>query len=95
MKLLLQTAAACLLLAGCGYSPDDVDDFPVVCESCKAGFFDTKTTTIRCRADSVLITAQDTPCRHCGRMLAEPGDSVDMTMAGGVVIVTKRGRQRR
>ena len=83
----------CLLLSlgGCNYGPSGIDDFHVICPSCSVGAFDKKRTTIRCRADSVLSTACHTPCRHCGRMLAEPGDNVWRTHLSGGVHVVKRG----
>lgn len=82
-----------LLVAGCGYAASDVADFDVICSSCSSNW-DHKITTIHCRADSVLSTACRTPCRHCGQMLAEPGDDVSMTALSGGVHVIKRGHSQ-
>lgn len=92
---ILFAIAYCVLIGGkgCAYAPDDVDDFTVICPSCSTGLT-RRTTVIRCRADSVLATCCNTPCRHCNRMLAESGDSVGMTALSGGVFIEKRGRPR-
>ena len=93
MRLLILAALMFVFLIGCAYAPSDVADFPVRCESCSSGFFGVKTTVMHCRADQVLATACRTPCRHCGKMLAEPGDGVEMTALSGDIFVTKYGRK--
>ena len=93
MRKLYLALALCLII-GCSYKYQAgvAYDFPVRCSSCSTGLFDDKVTTIHCKGEYVLYTCQNTPCRHCGRMLAEPGDDVSMSGLNSAVIVTKRGQ---